>query len=248
MKIITEKRTIVSMFVLVIAALLLSSIIAFRTFTLEPGQEVVAPGGITVAKPTNNIIDATLNANGYLIVKYEDGSTREVGYIVGQKGEKGDSGPSVAPTQAQIAIAVSDYCNQDNRCDAKSPSLEQVATAVTSYCSIRNSCQGASGADGANGQNGQNATAEQIANAVSSYCSDGRCKGATGDTGPMGASGTNGTNGADGKDPVISCVTRAVNNMQRQYIAWKYSSEDNNAYKDLYLLPTWAQGNSCITL
>lgn len=248
MKILTEKRAIITMFVLVTVALLLSSIIAFKTFTLEPGQEVVAPGGITVAKPTNNIIDATLNSNGYLIVKYEDGSTREVGYIVGQKGEKGDSGPSVAPTQAQIAIAVSDYCNQNNRCDAKSPSLEQVATAVTSYCSVRSSCQGIKGSDGSSGQNGQNATAEQIANAVSSYCSDGRCKGATGEPGASGAAGANGANGADGQNPIISCVTREVNNVSRQYIAWKYATENNDAYKDLYLLPTWAQGNSCITL
>ena len=238
-RLLTEKRVLIIAGIMIVLAFAFSTYTAYRTFTLKPGQQVVTSGGITVAKPTNGIVDATLRDDGYLVVKFEDGTTKTIGYVVGKQGEKGDS---VSQSQAQIAVAVTQYCSDNNRCDAKSPSPEQVAAAVTSYCSARNDCTGQTGAAGTNGTNGQNATAEQVMAAVQTYCSDGRC------TGPKGDQGVSGTNGIDGKDPVISCVVRPINNTTRQYVAWKYSTDPDSSYKNLYLLPTWAQGQDCIDL
>lgn len=222
--------------VLIVLAFTLSAFTAFKSFTLNPGEQVVVPGGITVSKPTNNIIDANLRADGVLVVKYEDGTTREVGYIMGQKGADGQSIP---PTEAQISAAVVSYCTTNNRCDPLAPSAEQVATAVADYCSIRNSCQGTTGATGSSGQN---ATSEQVMAAVQTYCADGRC------VGPTGAAGITGTNGTNGENPVMNCVVRTVNTLNRQYVAWKYPSEEDSAYRNLYMLPTWAQGENCVDL
>ena len=66
------------MTVLVFLAFLFSAFTAYRTFNLSPGEEVVTSGGITVAKPTNNIKDARLNDRGFLVVEYEDGTIHEV--------------------------------------------------------------------------------------------------------------------------------------------------------------------------
>lgn len=245
---LTEKKVLISMYVLLMLALTLSIVIAIQTFYLKPGQQVVVPGGATIAKPSNNIVDANLNSDGFLIIKYEDGSTRQIGYIVGKNGENGKDGASISPSQAQIAVAVADYCSLNSRCDPKSPSAEQVAFAVSNYCSSRNYCQGQAGQNESNGSNGQNASNEQIMAAVSAYCADGRCRGPHGETGVAGSNGLNGTNGENGKDPVINCVIHQVNGAQRQFVAWKYKDEDNSNYKDLYMLPVWAQGESCITL
>lgn len=229
----------IGMTVAVFLAFIFSAFTAYRSLNLSPGEEVVTSGGITVAKPTNNIKDARLNDKGFLVVEYEDGTTREVGYIIGPRGE---SGSSVAPTEAQIAAAVLDYCTTNGRCNPRSPSAEQVAIAVSDYCSTRNACAGPTGATGNTGSQGQNATSEQVMLAVQNYCADGRC---TGPSGPAGIAGTNGTNG---QDPVLSCVIREVNGIDRQYVAWRYSSEPNSAYKDLYILPVWAQGSDCVDL
>lgn len=239
-KLLTEKRILVTLGILIILAFGFSLFTAIRSFTLSPGEQVVTSGGITVTKPTNNITDAKLRDDGILIVQYEDGTTREVGYIVGPRGE---SGQSIAPSEAQIAAAVVAYCTTNNRCDAKAPSAEQVATAVSNYCSGRNNCVGATGstgATGATGADGQNATTEQVMAAVQQYCANGRC------TGPQGVQGVAGTNG---QDPVMSCVIRqASGGINRQYVAWKYSTEADSLYRNLYLLPTWAQGENCIDL
>ena len=239
MKIFTQKRIMIILGILVFLAFIFSAGTAYRTFNLSPGEEVVTSGGITVAKPTNNIKDARLNDRGFLVVEYEDGTTREVGYIVGPRGE---SGSSIAPTEAQVAAAVVSYCTTNGRCDPRSPSAEQVAIAVSDYCSTRNNCTGptgATGSNGANGQDGQSATTEQIMLAVQNYCADGRC------TGPTGSQGLP---GANGQDPVMSCVIREANGIDRQYVAWRYAVEPDTAYKDLYLLPVWAQGSNCVDL
>ena len=232
-KLLNERRVLIILAVLVMLGFIFTTLTAIRAFTLEPGQEVTTSGGITIAKPSNNITDATLRPDGVLVVKYEDGSVKEVGYILGQNGKDGES---ISPTQAQIAVAVADYCTTNNRCDAKSPTVDQVALAVATYCSTRNECIGATGATGTSGTNGTNATPEQIFAAVTEYCADGRCRG------PQGEQGIQGLAGIDGQDPVLGCVVR--NN--QEYVAWKYATEANSAYRDLYQLPPLAQGQNCI--
>lgn len=221
-----ERRILIVLGVLVFLALAFSIITAVRTFNLEPGQEITTSGGIVVAKPSNNIVDATLREDGYLVVQFEDGTTKEVGYIVGRNGSDGQT---ISPTQAQIALAVADYCTSTGKCDAKNPTPEQVAVAVADYCTTHNQCVGS------NGTNGQDATTEQVMAAVTDYCFDGRCKGPQGDQG---------ITGANGQDPVISCVIRE----DAQYVAWKYIAEEDSLYRNLYKLPVGTDGSSCINL
>lgn len=231
-----QGRIIKILIVVVGLSLIFSGFSVYRMLTLQPGEKTVTTAGITVEKPVNSVVDAKIDDKGILRISYQDGSTREVGYVLGFNGEQGEQGPP--PTQAQIALAVANYCG-DGRCDAKNPTAEQVATAVSNYCSINNGCRGANGNDGSNGQNGQNATPEQIMTAVTNYCSDGRCKGETGATGATGA---------NGRTTVMSCVIRTTNSLPTQYVAWKYTDENDSAYRDLYKLPTWSEGSSCVDL
>jgi len=239
---VTEKRIIIALAFLLMLSFLFSAFTLYKSLNLKPGQEVVAPGGITVAKPSNNIVDATLDSDGILTVKYEDGTQKQVGYVIGPRGAQGEQG--IPPTQAQVAAAVLDYCTTNNRCDGQSPTAAQVATAVSNYCLANNNCKGDTGPTGAAGQNGtngtngadgQNATTEQIMAAVANYCSDGRCK---------GAQGEQGIPGTDGRDPVMSCVQRD----NGDFVAWKYSTEANTAYRDIYSIPPLGQGQNCIDL
>ena len=240
----SERRAYFLLEALVILALLFSGYSAYKAMTLKPGEQATISGGTTVSKPSNNIADVSITDDGYLLLKYEDGTQRQAGYIL-QKGEKGDDGQCIGPTDAQVAAAVASYCTTNGRCDPKSPSAAQVALAVSEYCSTRGECQGPDGNDGndgatgATGPAGQNATPEQIMSAVQQYCSDGRCRGPQGETGIAGA---------NGKDPVMNCVIRQTNGLQTQYVAWKYSTEANSAYRDLYQLPVWAQGSDCVDL
>lgn len=208
---------------------------SWRILTQKPGESTVTSGGLTVAKPSNSVQDATITDDGYLLLKYEDGTERRVGTILGlqgAKGEPGDAGRS--PSQAEIALAVINYCS-DGKCDAKSPSADQVATAVRNYCDTRNSCKGDTGAAGSAGAN---ATTDQIMAAVTQYCSDGRC------TGPTGSQGIAGAPGADGKTAVMACVIRDDGN----YVAWKYETETDSAYRNLYKIPPLGNGSDCIDL
>lgn len=211
--------------VLMTLALIFVGYTSYKVITLEPGQQQVTPAG-TIAKPSNNVKDATISQDGSLVLTYEDGTTRIVGNVTGVAGEVGP-----APSQAEIAVAVANYCG-NGRCDAKSPSSEQVAAAVFTYCNANGGCRGA---DGASGANGRDVTAEQVMAAVTQYCSDGRC---TGPAGPVGATGD------DGRTSVLSCVQRD----DAQYVAWKYDGEANNTYRDLYRLPPLAQGSDCVDL
>lgn len=212
--------------ILLLLSLLFVGYTSWRIVTQKPGESTVTSGGITVAKPSNNVKDATIDTNGDLVLKYEDGTERRVGNILGATGSTGP-----APTQPEIALAVVNYC-AEGRCDAKNPSTEQVAAAVYSYCSA-GACKGERGADGSS------ATTEQVMAAVSQYCLDGRC------TGPQGVQGVSGSNGLN---PVMSCVSRTTNRQPTQYVAWKYQTEENTAYRDLYKLPTWVQGTDCVAL
>lgn len=221
----------------VLTALLLLGFIfvgytSWRILTQKPGESTVTSGGLTVSKPSNNVKDASISDDGYLVLVYEDGTERRVGNILGLPGSQGAPGENGrSPSQAEIALAVVNYC-ADGRCDAKQPTADQVATAVYSYCSIRNSCKGETGATGAS------VTTDQIMAAVTQYCNDGRC------IGPTGAQGVAGAPGADGKSAVMACVTRD----NGSYVAWKYETEPNSAYRDLYEIPKLSTGSNCIDL
>lgn len=205
---------------------------SWRILTQKPGESTVTSGGITVAKPSNNVKDATIGDDGYLTLIYEDGTERRVGAVVGLQGQPGNQGePGRSPTQAEIALAVINYCS-DGKCDAKSPTADQVATAVFNYCTTRNSCKGDTGATGAAGAS---VTTDQVMAAVTQYCSDGRC---------VGPTGSAGTPGADGKSAVMACVTRD----DGSYVAWKYETEANAAYRNLYKIPPFGNGSDCIDL
>jgi len=231
-KFLTEKRILIGLSFLILLAFLFRSFTLFKSLNLQPGEEVIAPGGITVIKPSNNIVDATLDNSGILTVKYEDGTTKQVGYVTGPRGDRGEAGEGLPPTQAQIAAAVLDYCTTNNRCDAKEPTPSQVATAVSNYCAANNQCKGdkgdtgtagANGSNGTNGADGQSPTTEQIMAAVADYCStNNNCKG------EQGVQGVPGNNG--------------------QFVAWKYATEALSAYRDLYEIPVLAQGQNCVDL
>lgn len=220
-----QPRIVYILAVLMTLALIFVGYTSYRVVTLQPGEQQVTPAG-TIAKPSNNVKDATISENGSLVLTYEDGTTRTVGNVTGATGAVGP-----APTQAEIAVAVANYCGS-GRCDAKNPSAEQVAAAVFNYCSVNGGCRGEAG------QNGRDVTTEQIMAAVSQYCADGRC------TGPAGPVGATGAAGSDGRSSVLSCVIRD----DAQYVAWKYDTEANSAYRDLYQLPPLAQGSNCVDL
>ena len=65
---------------------------SYNILTLKPGEQAVTTAGITVSKPTNAVIDARIDGSGYLRISYQDGSTREVGYIQGYDGSQGSQG------------------------------------------------------------------------------------------------------------------------------------------------------------
>lgn len=188
---------------------------------LRAGQKI-AVGGYKIVKPVDTIERGYVDGNGNLNFVYTDGTTVNVGHVVGK------DAVALGPTDTQIAEAVSSYCS-DGQCDGKLPTPEQVAAAVTQYCS-NGSCLGAPG---------QNATASQVMAAVAQYCGTGAC------TGPQGATGAAGPNGLSTS---MACVIRMTNNIKTQYVAWKYTIEPSSAYRDLYKLPVWAQGSNCVDL
>jgi hypothetical protein len=129
-------------------------------------------------------------------------------------GKQGERGPG--PTDAQIAVAVNDYCALHDNC-AGTPSKTQVTAAVHAFCSAgacrgssgtpgpegRPGASGSSGASGAPGQPGASGAAgpgptdDQIAAAVAAYCTaHGNC---TGPAGPTGSAGPTGPTGPAGR-------------------------------------------------
>lgn len=128
---------------------------------------------------------------------------------VGPQGERGDVGPpgppgepGPAPTAAQVALAVSDYCALRDGC-AVPPTDSEIESAVTAYCASH-LCgtpgpAGASGSDGSAGRDGVDGTQGEPGPAG--------VQGPAGSPGPAGPSGANGTNGADGRTPsAMNCT------------------------------------------
>lgn len=113
---------------------------------------------------------------------------------------------------------------------------------------------GADGKDGAAGVAGQNGVAGQLGptGQPGRNGTDGASiKGDPGEQGVQGAPGIAGAVGAPGnpgKNPLIGCVTRTLNGLSVNYIAWRYEDESDVAYRNLYRLPTWAQAESCVDL
>lgn len=227
-----QTRIIYVLTILLLLGFIFVGYTSWRILTQKPGESTITSGGIEVVKPSNNVKDATISSDGYLVLVYEDGTERRVGNIIGSPGAQGEQGATGrSPSQTEIALAVVNYC-ADGRCDAKAPTADQVATAVFSYCNSRNTCKGETGAAGAS------VTTDQVMAAVTQYCNDGRC------VGPQGTQGIAGAAGADGRSSVMACVTRD----DGDYVAWKYDTEANNAYRNLYKIPPFAGGSECIDL
>lgn len=177
------------------------------------------------------------NLNPVTVVDGQDGAT-------GPRGEKGDT-----PTPAEIRQAVANYCASTGLCEGRAPSQAVVYAAVTEFCST-NECRGANGAKGTNGQNGKDAapvTDSQIQQQVVLYCRENNCVGPAGADG-TGIPGTDGQPGTDGRSPLISCVIRDGGISGTKHVAWRYEGEADNAYRDIYKLPTWAECQTPVDL
>lgn len=183
---------------------------------------------IAVPKPAapREVKSVLTDASGDLIITYTDGTTQNAGRV------RGSDGSGQAPTQAQISIALIEYCT-GGKCDSKTPTQQQIVDALNVYCS-GGKCRGA------DGQSASPITAEQIASAVATFCADGRCRGADG----QAVKGDKGDTGMPGSPTVLNCVIRG----DVRYVAWKYSTETDDAYRNLYKLPTWAECTNPITL
>lgn len=171
--------------------------------------------------------------SGDLIISYTDGTTQNAGHVVGR------SGDGQAPTQAQISAALAEYC-ANGRCDGQAPTQQEIVDALNLYC-VGGVCKGKDGTAGAP------ITAEQISVAVSSYCADGRCRGADGAS-VKGDTGEIGPQGPAGPPTTISCVKRLVSSKAANFIAWKYATEPDANFRNLYKLPDWAEAVNCINL
>jgi len=178
------------------------------------------------ADSSRGVKDIVTNANGDLIITYSDGTTQNAGHVVGVDGEDGQ-----LPTRAQISAALLEYC-ANGQCDAKLPTQQQILDSITSYC-LNGVCKGTNGVDA------EPVTTDQILLAVNAYCTNGRC------VGPAGATGAT---GSQGETTVMSCVTRPLNNLTANYVAWRYTSEPDTSYRNLYKLPAWASCENPVVL
>jgi hypothetical protein len=187
------------------------------------------PVNTSIAVPTpsapREVKDITTNGLGELIITYTDRTVQNAGKVVGQNGQ---DGASQVPSQAQLSAALIEYC-ANGRCDAKLPTQEQIFSAITAYCS-GGVCKGSDATP---------VTTEQILAAVTAYCSSGRCTGTPGATGQTGARG---------ESTVMACIIRSVSGGTAKYVAWRYASEANTAYRDLYKLPVWAECSDPVDL
>lgn len=122
--------------------------------------------------------------------------------VPGPQGPKGDPGTNAAEvTNAQILVAVTQYCADTGKCtgkDGSTPTPAQVAAAVASYCTANGDCRGPQGDPGSDGQNGSPGsdgkdapavTQAQLANAVETYCANNTCRGPAGQDGAQGPTG-----------------------------------------------------------
>jgi hypothetical protein len=157
----------------------------------------------------------------------------------GEKGDKGDKGDR--PTALEVKQAVTDYCLDTGTCEGESPSIETVYAAVTRYCLVI-TCHGT---DGSNGRDAAAVTDAQIQAQVAAYCAATEC---IGRDGKDGADGANGLPGEAGRSPLLACVIRSSSGVDDRYVAWKYSDEEDNQYKDLYKLPVLAECTNAVDL
>lgn len=209
-----------ALFLVIFASMLTYAMVLY----FNDRQAGPATTSIAVSKPAGprEVRDITTNDDGNLLITYTDGSTQNAGRVVGNNGQ---DGVGQVPSQAQLSAALLEYCS-NSRCDAKSPTQDQIFSAITAYCQ-GGVCKGSDAIP---------VTVEQILNAVNSYCSDGRCRGTIGPT------------GAQGENTIMACVIRTVNDVKGNYVSWKYASEPDAAYRDLYKLATWAECSSPIDL
>lgn len=230
---LTRRNAIKAILLLLVALSLVASLwTSYKVLTLQKGEKV-AVGPLTVSKPDNKIVKGYVDDSGNLIFAYSDGTTRNVGHVSGSNGQ---NGLSLGPSSSQVAAVVSTYCA--NGACGQTPTPAQVATAISNYCA-NSACVGAKGQDAAP------VTTDMLINAVTAYCANGAC---AGPTGPTGATGGVGPTGADGRTTAISCVERTTNSLDTYYVDWKYTDEPDSAYRDLYKLPSWAQGSNCVDL
>jgi hypothetical protein len=227
------KRRRIIKIVLAVVLVLFAALMALAIYAQTASrnsQPISTSISVPQPKPPREVKDVLTSDSGDLIITYTDGSTQNAGRVVGASGE------SQAPTQSQISAALIEYC-ASGRCDSKAPTQQQILEAVATYCA-GGICKGS---DGSKGADAQPITADQILAAVTSYCADGRCKGADGQS-------ITGAQGEPGKSPVMNCVARTVNGLNTKFVAWKYETEPNSAYRDLYKLPVWAECTNPVDL
>lgn len=215
--------------VAVLITLAFSAYSLYTVLTLKPGQSAVIPPGITVQKEAVRIDSVAVNTEGDLIVRYSDGTERNVGQVRGS-----------SPSDEIIQAAVNNYC-QRNNCEGYPPTQRVVLAAVVEYCSD-GLCRGESGSDG---KDAPLVTADQILAQVQAYCASGRCQGETGATGATGAAGK------DARQPIWACVLTTENNTDVRYYTQKYADEPDSAYLSWEYrsrLPSWFVPNSCIDM
>lgn len=212
-----------------LALVLLGAGLIYAAVRQATSSSAPVPTSIAVpqAEPPREVKSILTNDDGDLIITYTDGTLQNAGRVVGKSG---NDGTAQAPTEAQISAAVLEYC-ASGRCDSKSPTQAQILEAIAAYCA-GGICKGGDGRDA------PPITAEQILSAVTSYCHDGRCKGADGQS----------VKGDSGESPVMNCVVRKANAGTVRYVAWKYATDADSAYRDLYKLPTWAECTNPVDL
>lgn len=102
--------------------------------------------------------------------------------------------------------------------------------------------QGAQGEAGVIGPQGQPGTPGADGRSIQGEPGPQGTQGVQGEAGPIGLTG------GSGRTPILGCVIRDLNNMAVNYIAWRYDDEADDAYRNLYRLPTWAQAEGCLDL
>lgn len=229
----THRRFVAVIAVSVLATLAIALPVAMVVQSTTNRPEIST--SLAVPKPpAPREVKSVLTDNaGDLIISYTDGSTQNAGHVVGK------SGDGQAPTQAQISAALAEYC-ANGRCDGQAPTQQEIVDALNLYC-VGGICKGKDGAAAAP------ITAEQISVAVSSFCADGRCRGADGKS-VKGDTGDIGPRGPAGQATVLNCVIRIMNNVSTTFIAWKYMSDPDLEFRNLYKLPSWAEASNCIDL
>lgn len=218
-----KSRNKISGIVAALTLVLFAGLLAFIFVTQATTNN--APVTTSIAVPTANspreVKDILTNDEGYLIITYTDGTKQNAGRVVGQPGTDGNS---LLPSQAQVSLAIIEYC-LGGKCDAKDPTLDQVYGAIIQYC------------DGGvcKGLDAQPVTSEHLFTVVSNYCSDGRCRGDAG------------VNGIDGKNATLrlwACVVRTnpittppAKTPTIRWFSWKYDNEPDTAFRDQHTIP-----------